>query len=244
MRRYLSVLGLAVWVSGASYAHAISFETVAVNASELLLSAHKLKAQTGPAYLVNGVVSCTEFAKEFPPYGAESACLVTLDGRSVSMDNPDKLIGEFKKIKPATGPAYSFDASFNASSITPMLPPYLANEKAEIIVGAFISSAEILEAARRLQIQTGPAYHVEGKLNCVEISQEVPPYGIEENCQVTIDNAAEELTTPSVVLAQLKDIKAKTGPYYSFETNFTATSISQEFPPYTTFDTVKLQLFK
>ncbi|WDE03439.1 hypothetical protein SG34_018830 [Thalassomonas viridans] len=244
MRSYLSALGLALLVSTGSYAQGLSYETVAVDAGEILHAAKKIQAQTGPAYLVNGMISCSEFAIEFPPYGADTDCQLTLGRETQAIGNPEKLLGQLKRIKPMTGPAYSFDASFSASSISQEVPPYRVTEKAEIIVAAYIPTEEVLAASRKIQPQTGPAYLASGRLSCSQLAGELPPYESEQSCQVSLDNAVAQIQEPSEILKVLLQIKAPSGPYYSFETAFTATSITPALPPYQAVDTVKLQLVK
>ncbi|WDE13744.1 hypothetical protein [Thalassomonas haliotis] len=244
MRSYLSALSLALMVSTTSYAQGLSYETFAVDASEILETAREIQAQTGPAYLVNGAISCSEFAKEFPPYGADTDCQLTLGSETRAIESPEKLLSALKQIKPMTGPAYSFDANFSASSVSQEVPPYQVNDKAEIIVAAYIPSQEILAASRKIQAQSGTAYLVQGRLNCTEIVQEVPPYESEQSCQVTLENYSVQVQDPSEILKALQQIKAPSGPYYSFEADFTASSVMPMFPPYQALETVKLALFK
>ncbi|WDE01041.1 hypothetical protein [Thalassomonas actiniarum] len=244
MRSYLSALSLALMVSTTSYAQGLSYETRAVDASEILDAARDIQVQTGPAYLVNGALSCSEFAKEFPPYGADTYCQLTVNNETRAIEKPEKLLSALKQIKPMTGPAYSFDANFSASSISQEVPPYQVIDKAEIIVAAYIPTKEILAASRKIQAQTGPAYLVRGRLNCTQIVREVPPYESEQNCQVTLENYSAQVQDPSEILTALQQIKAPSGPYYSFEADFTASSITAMFPPYQALETVKLALFK
>lgn len=223
---------------------AISFRTLTIPAEDLLNSARKLQPQTGPAYSIEGILDCLQISHEIPPYDTDLSCSITVGTSTESIANPEIIIEILKQVKPMTGPAYSFKAPIVAASISQEVPPYKTTESAEVKLSAFIPATEILDAARTVQSQTGPAYFIDGLLECVQVSQEFPPYAMSSNCTVSISGSKAMVTQADALIEILKQIKPMTGPAYSFESKFRAWSISQEVPPYKVTASAEVILFQ
>jgi hypothetical protein len=221
-----------------------SYRTEAIPASQILAAARELLPPTGPAYVVQGDLNCTQVVSEIPPYATDSSCSVTIDRRSAAVRNPQEILEVLgSKVKPITGPVYSFSGKFRATSITSEMPPFPTTEDAEVLVALILPAEKILDAARIIKPQSNPSYVVDGKLVCNQIHDEFPPYAIARSCQIEVAGELAEVEGAKELLDVLQTIYPITGPYYAVEGKFRAQSIAFEVPPYGAEESAEITLF-
>jgi hypothetical protein len=138
----------------------------------------------------------------------------------------------------------AFSGKFRAQSISSETPPFPISETAEVVVAIAVRAEDILEAARTIKPQVTPGYFVDGTLSCKVASQEATPYHVFSSCAVLIYGQVAVVLNPELIIAALKTVLPMVGPIYSFEGNFTASSISREVPPYGADEEAEVLLFK
>jgi hypothetical protein len=109
-----------------------------------------------------------------------------------------------------------------------------------------VPSDALVEAAMTLSPPKGPAYEIEGLLDCTSISSEFPPYVSERNCSVTLNEGTISLDAVSgiekknidALVNALMEIKPPTSPAYSIIVWFSLKSINSGWGSSSTSATV------
>ena len=131
MKRVCSVaVSLALSLSGIVLATGL--RKIEVPAADLLQAARSIVPQTAPGYTVSGILMCT---KVYRPYLYQASCEITIKGKTIQVGNPEPLYEAILNSSYTTiDPDAKLKARFVAESISREAPPYVANEKAWILV--------------------------------------------------------------------------------------------------------------
>lgn len=234
------ILGLTISLM----AQAESERTLSVPAGNLLAAARKIVPQTSSGYFVKGILECSQVSQSIPPYSVESKCTVDLNNQVNRVDSPEELIQALKEAKPMTGPTYFFKAEFSAKSVGKLVAPFEVSESAQVLLGISVPATKILAATRKIVTQTGPAYFIEGTLECSLFSKNVPPYEVSYACAVEIDDSRQSISDPEELILALMRGKPMTGPAYLIRAKFSASSVSQHAPPYLASEKAEAILFQ
>ncbi len=221
------------------------YQTEELPADALLSAAKGLVAQTGPAYSQIADLQCIQTSGEVPPYKTTASCTLGVNGKSATLSQVSDVMGVLiTKIKPTTGPHYSFKGKVLLSSLSSEVPPYKATQSAKIYVSVSVEPKAILEAAQKLKSPSNPAYFVDGKLSCNSVASEVPPFGTTDTCELAIDGQKLSLNAADGIVDSVRKIYPAKGPVYSFTRPFHVSSVSSEVPPYHTKTTAHVFLFE
>lgn len=107
-----------------------------------------------------------------------------------------------------------------------------------------VPARDLLDAARKIVPQTGPAYRVSGNLVCQAIASQLPPYQDRMSCTIEVEGVRAKVKNPQLILNELMAAQERTGPAYRVQGKFEAQSIGSELPPYSVTESAQVELSK
>lgn len=143
MRKFIFALGLLSCTAFADVGidtndiSEVIVRSTSVPATPILNAAFKIKHHGGPAYFVEGNLTCSERAAIHggAPY---QACEIEVDGKFARVAEPTDIIKKLKVFVPQKSHlSWDFVGTFKASSISREFPPYGADSKATVYFNHF-----------------------------------------------------------------------------------------------------------
>lgn len=112
--------------------------SVALPEKIILDAARQIQPQTGTYYFVHGFLSCAQIMREYEPpffknpYKFEvSACEMTINNKTVLLDNNEDVITALKTLKSRVEKEdWTISVKFTAHSVSRDFPPYTVTESA------------------------------------------------------------------------------------------------------------------
>lgn len=108
----------------------------------------------------------------------------------------------------------------------------LAAVSATAATATRVPAKGLIDAARKIVVQTGPHYSVTGTLSCYAAAPLPPPAPSDKGCTIQVRGVSKAVASPDELLQALMQLKPRTSPMYKVTADFEVHATSSQIPPY------------